>query len=408
MFVHRDHNFKIGDIELFLNFFNELRSSRIPVSLKEFLSFLSALTHGFGEFDINEFYYVARTSLVKDERHLDRFDKVFGQIFAGLEKIDLDDLLKSTEIPKEWIKKLAEKVLDEKEMSQVKSLGSFEKLMETLKKRLAEQEKRHQGGSKWIGTAGTSPFGAYGFNPEGVRIGQNESRHKKAVKVWDKREFRNFDDQMELGTRSMKIALKRLRKWARDGYEDELDLEKTISETAKNGYLDVKTRPEKRNAIKVLLFLDVGGSMDGYVRQVEELFSAATTAFKHLKYYYFHNCLYEGVWQDNNRRWSDQTPTMEIMRTYSKEYKCIFVGDAAMSPYEILMAGGANEHFNQETGQVWLERALAQWPSNIWINPTKEKYWEYTHSTQIINEIFENRMFPLTLKGLERGMKALT
>ena len=408
MFIRRNHNFKIGDIELFLNFFNELRSSRIPVSLKEFLSFLAALTHGFGEFDINEFYYVARTSLVKDERHLDRFDKVFGQIFAGLEKIELDDLLKSTEIPREWIKKLAEKVFDEKEMSQINSLGSFEKLMETLKKRLAEQEKRHQGGNKWIGTAGTSPFGAYGFNPEGVRIGQNESRHKKAVKVWDKREFRNFDDQMELGTRSMKIALKRLRKWARDGYEDELDLEKTISETAKNGYLDVKTRPEKRNAIKVLLFLDVGGSMDGYVRQVEELFSAATTAFKHLKYYYFHNCLYEGVWQDNKRRWSDQTPTMEIMRTYSKEYKCIFVGDAAMSPYEILMAGGANENFNQETGQVWLERALAQWPSNIWINPTKEKYWEYTHSTQIINEIFENRMFPLTLKGLERGMKALT
>ncbi len=408
MFVRRDCDPKVGGVVLFINFFNELRASRIPVSLKEFISFLSALVQGFGEFDINEFYYVARTSLVKDERHLDRFDRVFGQIFSGIEKIELDDLFNSTKIPEEWIKKLAEKVLNEKEMSEVNSLGSFEKLMETLKKRLDEQEKRHQGGSKWIGTAGTSPFGAYGYNPEGVRIGQTESKYKKAVKVWDKREFRNFDDQMELGTRSMKIALKRLRKWARDGYDDELDLEQTISATAKNGYLDVKTRPEKRNAIKVLLFLDVGGSMDGYVKQVEELFSAATTAFKHLKYYYFHNCLYEGVWQDNKRRWSEQTPTMEIMRTYSKEYKCIFVGDASMSPYEILMSGGANEHFNQEPGQVWLERAMSQWPSNIWINPTKEKYWEYTHSTQIINEIFENRMFPLTLKGLESGMKALT
>ncbi len=408
MFVYRDSDFEVRGLDLFINFFIELRASRVPVSLREFLSFLSALMYGFGEFDINEFYYVARTSLVKDERHLDRFDRVFGQIFSGIEKIELDDLFNSTEIPEEWVKKLAEKVLTDKEMSEISSLGSFENLMETLKRRLAEQEKRHQGGNKWIGTAGTSPFGAYGYNPEGIRIGQNESRHKKAVKVWDKREFRNFDDQMELGTRSMKIALKRLRKWARDGYEDELDLEKTIAATAKNGYLDIRTRPEKQNAIKVLLFLDVGGSMDGYVKQVEELFSAATTAFKHLKYYYFHNCLYEGVWQDNRRRWSEQTPTMEIMRTYSKEYKCIFVGDASMSPYEILMAGGANEHFNQESGRVWLERAMVQWPSNIWINPTKEKYWEYTHSTQIINEIFENRMFPLTLKGLESGMKALT
>ena len=279
--------------------------------------------------------------------------------------------------------------------------------METLKKRLSEQEKRHQGGNKWVGTAGTSPFGAYGYNPEGVRIGQKESRHKRAVKVWDKREFKNFDDQIELGTRSMKIALKRLRKWAREGSEEELDLDKTISQTAKNGYLDIKTRPEKRNAIKVLLFLDVGGSMDTHVKHVAELFSAANSAFKHLKHYYFHNCLYEGVWSDNKRRWSEQTPTAEIMRTYGKDYKCIFVGDASMSPYEILMAGGANEHYNSESGRVWLERAMAQWPSNIWINPTMEKYWEYTQSTQIINEIFDKRMFPLTLKGLEQGMKAL-
>ena len=393
---------------MFINFFTELRVNRIPVTLKEFLSFLEALNHGFGEFDLNEFYYVARASLVKDERHIDRFDKVFSYTFEGIEKINLQDLFESAEIPEDWVKKLAEKILTEDEMSKVGALGSFEKLMETLKKRLAEQEKRHQGGNKWVGTAGTSPFGAYGYNPEGVRIGQHESRHQRAVKVWDKREFQNFDDQIELGTRSMKIALKRLRKWAREGSEEELDLDNTISETARNGYLDIKTRPEKRNAIKVLLFLDVGGSMDSHVKRVEELFSAATSAFKHLKHYYFHNCLYEGVWLDNKRRWSEQTPTSEIMRTFGKDYKCIFVGDASMSPYEILMAGGANEHYNQESGQVWLERAMTQWPSNIWINPVKEKYWGYTHSTNIINEIFEEKMFPLTLKGLEDGMKALT
>ena len=392
---------------MFINFFDELRDSRIPVSLKEFLSFIELLQNGFGEFNVTEFYYVARLSLVKDERHIDKFDKVFSQVFSGIENIKLDDLFHSAHIPEDWVRKMAERFLSEKEMAEVKSLGSFEKLMETLKKRLSEQEKRHQGGNKWVGTAGTSPFGAYGYNPEGVRIGQKESRHKRAVKVWDKREFKNFDDQIELGTRSMKIALKRLRKWAREGSEEELDLDKTISQTAKNGYLDIKTRPEKRNAIKVLLFLDVGGSMDTHVKHVAELFSAANSAFKHLKHYYFHNCLYEGVWSDNKRRWSEQTPTAEIMRTYGKDYKCIFVGDASMSPYEILMAGGANEHYNSESGQVWLERAMAQWPSNIWINPTMEKYWEYTQSTQIINEIFDKRMFPLTLKGLEQGMKAL-
>ncbi len=392
---------------MLINFFKELRATRLPVTVKEFLSFLEALSHGFGEFNTTEFYYVARASLVKDERHIDKFDKVFAYTFRGIEKLSIGDLLGSTDIPEEWIKKIAEKILTQEEMSKIQSLGSFEKLMDTLKKRLAEQEKRHQGGNKWVGTAGTSPFGAYGYNPEGIRIGQKESRNKKAVKVWDKREFRDFDDQIELGTRSMKIALKRLRKWAREGSEEELDLDNTISETAKNGYLDIQTRPEKRNAIKVILFLDVGGSMDSHVKQVEELFSAATSAFKHLKYYYFHNCLYEGVWLDNKRRWTEQTPTTEIMRTYGQDYKCIFVGDASMSPYEVLMAGGANEHYNQESGQIWLERAMMQWPSNIWINPTKEKYWDYTHSTKIISEIFENRMFPLTLKGLENGMKVL-
>ena len=392
---------------MFINFFNELRASRVPVSLREFLSFLSALMHGFGEFNINEFYYVARTSLVKDERHLDRFDRVFGQIFSGIEKIELDDLLNSTEIPEAWIKKLAEKILSEKEMSEVNSLGSFEKLMETLKKRLEEQKKRHQGGNKWIGTAGTSPFGAYGFNPEGVRIGQQESRHQKAVKVWDKRVFKNLDENTEIGSRSMKIALKRLRIWARNGLNEELDLDNTITSTARSGFLNIKTRPERENAVKLLIFFDVGGSMDMYVSKVQELFSAARSAFKHVKYYYFHNCLYEGVWKNNSRRWEEQISTFDLIHKFNKDYKCIFVGDAAMSPYEIEMVGGANEHYNNESGRTWLERARSQWPNNIWINPTHEDYWQYTQSTLMLQEIFDNRMVPLTLNGLDEGMKLL-
>jgi uncharacterized protein with von Willebrand factor type A (vWA) domain len=281
--------------------------------------------------------------------------------------------------------------------------------METLKERLKEQEKRHQGGNKWIGTAGTSPFGAYGYNPEGVRIGQKESRHQRATKVWDKREFKNMDDTVELGTRNIKVALKRLRKWARDGAAEELDLNGTIRATAENGYLDVKTRPERRNAVKVLLFLDVGGSMDPHIKVVEELFSAARTEFKHLEHFYFHNCLYEGVWRDNRRRWDAQLDTNEILRTYGPDYKCIFVGDASMSPYEIAYPGGANEHWNAESGQVWLERARDQWNSHLWINPIPEKYWDYTHSIKMIQEIFgTDRMVPMTLSGLEQGMKGLT
>ncbi|NCW53237.1 MAG: VWA domain-containing protein [Rhodobacteraceae bacterium] len=392
---------------MFLPFFDNLRKAGVPVSLREFLGFLEGMKAGLATYDIDAFYFLARTTMVKDERNLDKFDRAFSATFKGLEEITAEAVINSVDIPAEWLRKLAENHLSDEEKAAVEALGGFEKLMETLKERLKEQEKRHQGGSKWIGTAGTSPYGAYGYNPEGVRIGQAESRHQRAVKVWDKREFRNLDDQVELGTRNIKVALKRLRRWARDGAEQELDINGTIRATAENGYLDVKTRPERRNAVKVLLFLDVGGSMDPHVKVVQELFSAARSEFKHLEYFYFHNCLYEGVWRDNIRRWSDQTPTHDILRTYGPDYKCIFVGDASMSPYEIAYPGGANEHWNAEAGQTWLERARAQWPSNIWINPVPEKYWGYTHSIEMIREIFENRMVSMTLSGLEKGMKEL-
>jgi uncharacterized protein with von Willebrand factor type A (vWA) domain len=293
-------------------------------------------------------------------------------------------------------------------MAEIEALGGFEKLMETLKKRLEEQSERHEGGSKWIGTKGTSPFGAYGYNPEGVRIGQKESRHRRAVKVWDRREFKDFDDSVELGTRNIKVALKRLRQWARDGADEELDLDSTIRSTAEQGYLDVKTRPERRNAVKVVLFLDVGGSMDDHIKVMEELFSAARAELKHMEHYYFHNCLYEGVWKENRRRWSDQIPTHEVLNRFGKDWKCVFVGDASMSPYEIAYPGGASEHWNEEPGEVWLRRAIDQWPSNIWINPVPERHWKYTHSIQMIREIFADRMYPMTIEGLGEAMKELS
>ncbi|WP_224815238.1 VWA domain-containing protein [Hasllibacter sp. MH4015] len=392
---------------MFLPFFETLRAARIPVSLREYLAFLEGVSAGLVTYDVDGFYYLARTAMVKDERHLDRFDQAFAHAFGGLEAISAEDVLEATEIPREWLEKLAEKHLSEEERAEIEAMGGFDKLMETLRKRLAEQEKRHQGGSKWIGTAGTSPFGAYGYNPEGVRIGQHESRHRRAVKVWDKREFKNLDGDVELGTRNIKVALKRLRQWARDGAAEELDLDGTIRATAEQGWLDVKTRPERRNAVKVILFLDVGGSMDDHVKVVEELFSAAKAEFKHLEYYYFHNCLYEAVWRDNRRRWSEQIPTFEVMNTYGPDYKCIFVGDAAMSPYEVAFPGGANEHWNEEAGSTWLQRARTQWPDHLWINPTPEKHWRYTQSTQMIAEIFEGRMVPMTLEGLDRGMREL-
>ena len=392
---------------MFLNFFIELRNVKVPVSLIEYLSLLDCLDKNVISFKVENFYYLSRASLIKNEKHIDRFDLVFSKVFKGIEDISLEDLLNKVDIPKEWVKKLSEKLLTPEEMEEIKSLGGFDKLMETLKKRLSDQEKRHQGGNKWIGTAGTSPFGAYGYNPEGIRIGQDKSRHKKAIKVWDKREFKDLDDKSELGSRAMKIALKRLRQWARTGLQEEIDIDSTIKSTAKNGYLDIKTQKEKNNSIKVLLFLDVGGSMDPYVKKVEELFSASRSVFKNLEYFYFHNCLYEGVWKNNRRRWNEQIPTFEVLNTYGKEYKCIFVGDASMSPYEILFPGGANEHFNKIAGKDWLFKAISQWESHMWINPVPKKYWDYTQTIKMVSDIFSGKMVPLTLSGLDKGMKQL-
>ncbi len=394
---------------MFLPFFEQLRAHKVPVSMREFLAFLDGMSAGLATYDVEAFYYLARVSMVKDERNIDKFDQAFSAAFSGMESITLDQVLEAVDIPEEWLRKMSEKHLSEEEKAEIEALGGFEKLMETLKERLKEQEKRHEGGNKWVGTGGTSPFGAYGYNPEGVRIGQKEGRHGRAVKVWDKREFRNMDDTVELGTRNIKVALKRLRRWARDGANEELDLNGTIRSTAEQGYLDVKTRPERRNAVKVLLFLDVGGSMDPHIKVVEELFSAARSEFKHMESFYFHNCLYEGVWRDNRRRWDAQTPTHEILRTYGPDYRCIFVGDASMSPYEIAYPGGANEHWNPEAGSVWLNRAREHWKSNLWINPIPEKYWSYTQSITMIQEIFgQDAMVPMTLEGLSRGMKTLT
>jgi uncharacterized protein with von Willebrand factor type A (vWA) domain len=392
---------------MFTPCFETFRSHGVPVSLREYLSFLEALKRGLSTYDVDHFYLLARTIMVKDERHLDRFDQAFSHAFRGLEAIGVDDVLEAVDLPRDWLEKMAEKHLSAEEKAAIEALGGFDKLMETLRERLKEQQARHQGGSKWIGTAGTSPFGAYGYNPEGVRIGQTESRHRRATKVWDKREFRNLDDSVELGTRNIKVALKRLRRWARDGAVDELDLDGTIRATAEHGYLDVQTRPERRNAVKVLLFVDIGGSMDDHVKVVEELFSAAKSEFKHLQHYYFHNCLYDGVWRDNARRWSEQTPTWEVLNKFGPDYKCIFVGDAAMSPYEVAFPGGANEHWNAESGETWLRRARAQWPNSLWINPSVEKHWRYTQSTEMIAKIFDHAMVPMTLGGLTRGIKML-
>lgn len=392
---------------MFLPFFQALRGEGVPVSLREYLGFLEGMATGLVTYDAEGFYYLARTVMVKDERHLDRFDRAFAAAFKGLEAITPEEVVAALDLPADWLARLAEKHLTPEEKAAIEALGGFDKLMETLKARLAEQKERHQGGNKWIGTAGTSPFGAYGYNPEGVRIGQDESRHQRAVKVWDKREFRNLDDQVELGTRNIKVALRRLRRWARDGATEELDLDGTIRATAHNGWLDVQTRPERRNAVKVLLFLDIGGSMDPHVKVMEELFSAARAEFKHLVPFYFHNCLYEGVWRDNARRWNAQTPTWEVLRSYGSDYKAIFVGDAAMSPYEILHPGGANEHWNPEAGKVWLQRACDQWPNHLWINPVAEAHWQYTQSTRLISEIFGGRMVPMTLEGISRGIREL-
>jgi uncharacterized protein with von Willebrand factor type A (vWA) domain len=394
---------------MFTRFFYELRKARVPVSLKEYLTLMEAMRAGVEAYDVEGFYHLARCTLVKDERHLDRFDQVFGQAFKGLEGAggaSVEEIF--AEIPEDWLRKLAERFLTEAEKAEVEALGGWDKLMETLAQRLAEQRGRHQGGSKWIGTAGTSPFGAYGYNPEGVRIGQDGSRHRRAVKVWDRREFRNLDDTVELGTRNVKVALRRLRKFARTGAAETLDIDDTVRSTAANaGWLDLKLVPERHNAVKVLLFLDVGGSMDDHVRICEELFSAARSEFKHLEHFYFHNCVYETVWRDNRRRHAERIPTIDVLRTYGPDYKLILVGDAAMSAYEIVHAGGSVEHWNPEPGQAWMQRLLATWPHAAWINPTPERLWEYSESTRILHRLMDGRMFPLTLEGLDGAMRAL-
>jgi len=356
---------------------------------------------------VDDFYFLSRAALVKDERHIDRFDQVFGHVFRGVETVGLET--GAAAIPEEWLRKLTEKFLTEEEKAQIEALGGWEKLMETLQERLKEQKGRHEGGNKWIGTGGTSPFGAHGYNPEGIRIGQEQGRHGRAVKVWDKREFKNLDDQVELGTRNIKVALRRLRKFARQGAPEELDLDATIEATARQGYLDVVLRPERRNTIKVLLFFDVGGSMDPHVKLCEELFSAARSEFKHLEYFYFHNCLYESVWKDNRRRTTEKLNTWDVLHKYPHDYKVVFVGDATMSPYEITYPGGAVEHWNEEPGALWLQRVGEVYERLVWLNPTPENSWRHTPSVQLIREIIgPDRMFPLTLAGLEGAMKELS
>jgi uncharacterized protein with von Willebrand factor type A (vWA) domain len=390
---------------MFVGFFQALRAAGIPVTLKEYLTLLEAMERGIAEYDVEHFYYLARACLVKDERFLDRFDLVFKHAFEGAQALEL----KVEDLPKEWLEQLARRFFSEEEIAAVRARDGWEELLEELRKRLEEQNERHQGGSKWIGTLGTSPFGAYGYNPMGVRIGQHESRHRRAVKVWDKREFRNFDDTVELGTRNLKVALRRLRKFVRQGSEEELDLPGTIRATANNaGHLDLKMVKTRQNQVKVLLFLDAGGSMDDHVRLVEELFSAARSEIKHLEYYYFHNCVYERVWKDNRRRYQETIPVEEVLRTYGTDYKVIFVGDASMSPYEISLPGGSVEHWNEESGATWMRRLLDRWGRAIWLNPVPQQWWSYTHSIGMLHGLMARRMYPLTLEGLESGLKELS
>ena len=389
---------------MFFNFLDELRTAGIAASMKEHLILLEALDRDVIERTPEEFYFLSRAIFVKDEGLLDRFDQVFAKVFKGIITSYGEN---ATDIPEDWLKAVAEKFLTPEEMEAIKKLGSWEEIMETLKKRLEEQKERHQGGNKWVGTGGTSPYGNSGYNPEGVRIG-GESKHGRALKVWDKREFANLDSTKELGTRNIKIALRRLRKFAREGAQDELDIDSTVRGTAKQGWLDIHMRAERRNAVKLLLFLDVGGSMDPHIKLCEELFSAATSEFKNLEFFYFHNCPYEGVWKDNMRRFSERTNTWDILHKYGHDYKAIFVGDAAMSPYEISHPGGSVEHFNEESGTVWMQRLTTTYPAAAWLNPTPEAHWGYSQSTKIIKNLMNDRMFALTLGGLDDAMRALT
>jgi uncharacterized protein len=386
-----------------IDFFLKLKSHKLPVSIKEYLTLLEAMDKKVIGQSIDEFYYLSRTALVKDEANFDKFDRAFAEFWQGVETIPGIE----TQIPLEWLLKQVELQLTDEEKKQIEALGGWDKLMETLKARLEEQKGRHQGGNKWIGTAGTSPFGAYGYNPEGVRIGQDKSRNRSAVKVWDQREYRNLDDSVELGTRNIKVALRRLRKFAREGAPDEFDLENTINSTAKKAYLDIHMRPERRNAIKVLMLMDIGGTMDDHIKLAEELFSAAKTEFKHLEFYYFHNCLYDFVWKDNRRRHAERTRTWDLLHKYGHDYKVIFVGDATMSPYEILQPGGSVEYFNEEPGAAWIKRFTEVYSKCVWLNPEPEEIWSYRQSIGIMKELMNGKMYPTTLAGLERAMKVL-
>ncbi len=390
---------------MLVKFFFMLREAGLRVSLPEFLTLLDALDAGLAGYSVDDFYYLARSALIKDETRFDLFDQVFSVHFRGVETLLGEQM---GNVPDEWLRRQLELTLSDEDKARIEAMGGWDKLMETLRKRLEEQKERHQGGSKWIGTGGTSPFGAYGYNPEGVRIGQAESRHRRAVKVWDKREFRNLDDTLELGTRNMKVALRRLRRFARQGAAEELDLDDTIRSTARNGgMLDIKMVPERHNSVKVLLFLDAGGSMDDHVRVCEELFSAARSEFKRLEYFYFHNCVYEGVWKDNRRRYNQRMPTWDVMHRYSADYKVVFVGDATMSPYEISYPGGSVEHLNEEAGAVWMRRLLKTYPKSVWLNPEPRSRWDYTPSIEMLRELMDDRMFPLTIDGLGEAMRSL-
>ena len=389
---------------MFMRFFTELREAKVPVTLKEYLMLMEALDKVVIDRSVEDFYFLSRSALVKDEKNLDKFDQVFSHVFKGLEKVEGAG---TADIPAEWLRKISEKFLTEEEKAQIEAMGGFDKLMEALAERLKEQKERHEGGNKMIGTGGTSPFGANGYHPEGVRIGQDKGRHGKAVKVWDKREFKNLDDAVELGTRNIKVALRRLRKWVRDGAADELDLPGPIKGTAEKGYLDIQLRPERRNKISVLIFFDIGGSMDSHIKVCEELFSAARSEFKNMEFYYFHNCLYESVWKDNRRRHTEKLNTWDILHKYSSDYKVIFVGDATMSPYEITYPGGSVEHWNEEAGAIWMDRVAQIYEHVVWLNPTAERHWDYTPSIEVMKQLVNDRMFPLTIEGLDKAMREL-
>ncbi len=395
---------------MFMNFFTELRQAKVPVTLKEYLMLMEALDRDVIERSVDDFYYLSRAALVKDERNLDKFDRVFARVFKGLEKVGDGP---AADIPTEWLKALSDKFLTPEEREQIEAMGGFDKLMEMLAERMRQQKEQGEDGDgdgktgAGRGKGGTSPIGADGFHPEGIRVGQDKGRHGKAIKVWDKREYKNLDDSVELGTRNIKVALRRLRKFARQGQPDELDVDGSIKGTANKGYLDLVMRPERRNTIKVLLFFDIGGSMDSHIKLCEELFSAAKTEFKTMEFFYFHNCLYEGVWKDNRRRNVEKMDTWDVLHKYGRDYKIIFVGDATMSPYEITYPGGSVEHWNEEAGAIWLDRVAQIYDSVVWLNPTGERHWDYTPSIGVIRQIMNDRMYPLTIEGLDKAMREL-